>query len=167
MGGLSALDAAGQPLQNLSNLYSGAAQNYLGQLGDSYSPSPGLAYATDAAVDANDRRMASRGMLNSGNTINMTGDIAGKLAYQDYQGWMDRMAAASGGAMTAAQGLAGLGTAKAGLYGNDANARVGLATNVTGGINNQATQAANAQTQGSANIWGLGMNLAKLGAGFV
>lgn len=48
---------------------------------------------------------------------------------------------------TTAQGLTNLGT-------NTADNIVGLGTNTTNGINDQTTQAANAQMAGSKNLWG-------------
>lgn len=57
-----------------------------------------------------------------------------------------------------AQNLTNLGT-------NTANSIVGLGTNTATGVANQNTQSANAEMAGSGNLWGLGLNLAKLGVG--
>lgn len=168
------------PLRELGTKYGAATTMGLNALGvngpqaqqgalAAYSPSPGLEYATNAAVDANDRRMASRGMLASGNNLNATGDIAGKLQYDDYNNWITRLLGQSGNELSAtsgaASGLAQLGRDRAGIYTNDAGQRVNLASNVTSGLNNQATQGANAQMQGSANLIGAGLSLANLAAG--
>lgn len=68
-----------------------------------------------------------------------------------------------------ANSITGLGTATAGgltnLGTNTANNIVNLGTNTATGVANQNTQAANAEMAGSGNLWGLGLNLAKLGVG--
>ncbi len=171
-----ALDTAGQPLAALGSKYGAATTMGLNALGvngvdaqntarQAYAPSPGLEYAKNAAVDVNDRRMASRGLLGSGNNIDMSANIAGEMQYNDYNSWLSRLMGASGQETTAATGLAGLGTARAGLYQGDAGQRVGLASNVVNGQNSQTTQAANAEMAGSGNLWNFGLQLANLGAG--
>jgi hypothetical protein len=57
--------------------------------------------------------------------------------------------------------MANADTGKAGVYTGTANNIANLGTNTTNGITGQNTQAANAEMQGSSNLWGLGMNLAK------
>lgn len=177
-GALDALGQAGGIYGDFAKKYGAGTDLYLDSLGvngaggvanarGAYAPSLGLEYATNAAVDANDRRAASRGMLASGNTVNQTGDIAGKLAYQDYTGWQDRLAGLVNPEMAGVTGQAGTFTNQAGVYQNDANARVGLASGIATGLNNQNTQAANAAMQGSGNLWNFGLNLAKLGTGML
>ena len=56
-------------------------------------------------------------------------------------------------------------SAKAPVITGTAGNIVGLDQNTTRGINDQNTQAANAEMAGSGNLWGLGLNLAKLGVG--
>jgi hypothetical protein len=177
-GAQSSLDAAKAVYDPLAQKYGAGTDLYLDALGvngaeglaraqAAYTPSPGLEYATNAALNANDRLMASRGMLASGNNLNMTGNIAGKLAYDDYNNWRNSLAGLGNFELGVASGLAGIETGRAGLHQSDATNRVGLAGNVVTGMNNATTQAANAEMQGSANLWNLGLNLAKLGTGFL
>lgn len=65
-------------------------------------------------------------------------------------------------------GMAGLntgeGTSLANLYTNAANQRVGLDTNLVQPYNKTFTDVANAEIGGAKNLWGLGLEAAKLGA---
>jgi hypothetical protein len=87
------------------------------------------------------------------------------MADQEYGAWLDRLNGYVSPEMAATSGVAGATSAKAPVYMTDANGRVALETGTTQGINNQETQAANAEMAGSGNLWGLGLNLAKLGVG--
>jgi hypothetical protein len=182
-GALSSYDAAAaayDPLKALGAKYGGGTDLYLDSLGvngaegnaravGSFQTGPGYNFAVDQSLDALDRRAASRGMLGSGNTSIDTMSTVNGLANQEYGNWQNRLAgliapelSATGGAAT---GVAGANAGKGAVYMNDANARVNLATGVTTGQNSQATQAANAQMQGNANMWGAGMNLASMAMG--
>lgn len=59
----------------------------------------------------------------------------------------------------------GLGAGLAGLTTDAARQRTGLDTALAGPYTQQNTNAAQAQLQGSQNLWGLGLNAAKLAAG--
>ena len=108
-------------------------------------------------------------MLASGNADIDAINLTTGLANQDFGNWLSRLgatispelAATSGAAAGRAAGYGGL----ANLGMTDATNRVNLAGNVTGGQANSNTQAAQAQMQGGANLWGLGMQLGKLFAG--
>ena len=62
-------------------------------------------------------------------------------------------------------GQAGAEANKVPVYQGTANSIANLGTNTTNGITQQNNQAANAELAGSGNLWGLGLNLAKLGVG--
>lgn len=182
-GALGAIDTAKgyfSPLTDLATKYGKGTDLYLNSLGvngpqgneaavNAFQAGPGFNFALNTGLDALDRRAASRGMLASGNTNLDTLGFANGLANQEYGNWQNRLAGlptlqATGMAST---GLAGLEAGKAPVYTNDAAQRVALASGVTGGLNSQATQAANAEMAGSGNLWNFGLNLAKLGTGFL
>lgn len=177
---LSSAIAAYNPVRALATKYNAGGDMLLNALGlngsggnaaavNAYRSSPGYDFKVDSALDALDRRAASRGMLASGNTTNDTLATVTGLADQDYGSWLDRLSGlttlgANETNIGASGAAAGYG-AMAPVYVNDANSRVGLASNVTGGINNANTQEANAKTAASGNVLGLGMNLASLAVG--
>lgn len=182
-GALGALDTAKgyfSPLTSLAGKYGAGTNLYLDSLGvngaagnanavNSFQAGPGYQFGVDQSLNALDRRAASRGMLGSGNnTLDTLSTVTG-LANQEYGGWQNRLAGLISPELsattTAATGLAGLEAGKAPIYTNDANSRVNLASGVTSGINSQATQAANAEMQGSANSWGAIMQGIKMAAG--
>lgn len=177
-GSLASLDSARGAYDPLATKYGAGTNLYLDSLGvngaegnqravDAFQTAPGYDFAMNQGLDAIDRRAASRGMLASGNTNLDTINYATGVANQEYGNWQNRLGDLVSPEMAAASGIAGVETGRAGVYQNDANSRVGLASNVAGGINSQNTQAANAEMQGSGNLWGLGLNLAKLGTGFL
>ena len=134
---------------------------------NAFQAGPGYQYQVDQALDQTNRAAAATGGLSGGNTLAALSDRAGNLANQEYGNWQTKLgglvspelAAQSG----ASGGIAGADVGKAGVYQDTAGKIVGLDSNVIKGINDQSTQAANAQTAGSGNLWGLGLNLAKLG----
>ena len=87
------------------------------------------------------------------------------MANQEYGGWQDRLAGLISPEMQAVSGQAGAEASKVPVYQGTANSIAGLGSNTANGIANQNTQAANAEMAGSGNLWGLGLNLAKLGLG--
>jgi hypothetical protein len=177
-GALNALDTAGGYYAPISAKYGAGTDLYLDSLGvngpagntratNAFQSSPGYNFAVDQSLDALDRRAASRGMLASGNnTIDTLNTVHG-IADQDYNNWQNSLAGLISPELTGVTGQATTEAAKAPVYTNDANARVALATGVATGQNQQDTQAANAEMQGSSNLWNLGLNLAKLGTGFL
>lgn len=177
-GGLAALDSARAAYQPYADKFADGTNLYLDSLGvngadgnaravNAFQAGPGYDFMVNQSLDALDRRAASRGMLGSGNNSIDTMKMVTGLANQEYGNWQNKLGGLINPGLTAASGVAGVETGRAGLYGNDANARVNLGQNVVSGINNQATQAANAEMQGGANLWGLGLNLAKLGTGLL
>jgi hypothetical protein len=87
------------------------------------------------------------------------------MANQEYGSWLDRLNGYVAPELQATSGMAGAEAAKAPVYQNTANSIAGLGTATTNGIAGQNTQSANAEMAGSGNLWGLGLNLAKLGTG--
>ncbi len=177
LGSLNSAISAYSPVSALGKKYSGAGDMLLNALGlngasgnaaatAAFRSSPGYDYTVNQALDALDRRAASRGLLGSGNnTIDTLSTVHG-LADQDYENYLNRLSSlAALGANETNVGSAGAATGytnMAPVYTNDANARVSLASGVTNGINNQNTQAANAEMQGGANLLNFGLNLGKL-----
>lgn len=177
-GALGALDTAGGKFSDIASKYGGGTSLYLDSLGvngadgnsratDAFKAGPGYDWRVSQALDQTNRAAAATGSLAGGNTLAALSDRAGNMANQEYGSWQDRLAGLISPELAGVTGGAGIDTAKAGVYTNDANSRVNLASGVANGINNQETQAANAEMAGSGNLWGLGLNLAKLGTGFL
>lgn len=175
-GSMSSLDKAAATYQPLADKYGAGSNLYLDSLGvngaegnqravSAFQTAPGYDFAMNQGLDALDRRAASRGMLASGNTNLDTLNYATGLANQQYGNWQNQLAGMVNPEMAAASGMAGIETGRAGLHDTDALRRVGLASGVTSGLNNQATQAANAGMAASGNLWDLGLNFAKLATG--
>lgn len=177
-GALDALGGAAGKFGDLSSKYGTGTNLYLDSLGvngadgnaratGAFQAGPGYQYAVDQALDQTNRAAAATGSLSGGNTLAALSDRAGNMANQEYGNWQSKLAGLINPEVAGVTGGAGIDTAKAGVFTNDANSRVNLATGVTNGINGQETQAANAEMAGSGNLWGLGLNLAKLGTGFL
>jgi hypothetical protein len=130
-----------------------------------FQAGPGYQYAVDQSLDGINRSAAARGMSIGGNTLAALSDRAGNMANQEYGSWLDRLNGYVSPELQATGGQAGAIGAKAPVYTTTANSIAGLGTNTTNGITSQNTQAANAEMAGSSNLWGLGLNLAKLGVG--
>ncbi|QDM27874.1 hypothetical protein FNL56_18370 [Tardiphaga sp. vice304] len=168
----SSLGALGQarsdydPLAALGQKYGQGTSLYMDSLGangaagnqhavDSFHAGPGYQFQVDQGNDAINRRRAAGGMLNSGNADIDAMKFGQGLANQEYGNWQTKL----GGFMSpelqatsgAAAGRAGVNGQIAGLYGQDATNRVGVAGSV-------------AQGQAGANS-AIAGNLASLGAG--
>lgn len=175
-GALEALTRAGGMFSPLSAKYGRGTDLYLDALGvngpqgnaratGAFQAGPGYQFKVNSALDALDRRAASRGLLGSGNnTIDTLSTVTG-LADQEYGDWRNSLAGLISPELAATGAGAGYEAAKAPVYTNDALQRLALSSGVTGGLNNQTTQAANAEMQGSGNLWGAIMNGAKMVAG--
>ncbi len=133
-------------LDNLGNSGITAYGNALGLNGDAGSQSaisafqqnPGYQFALNQGLDALDRRAASRGMLNSGNTTADTLNYANGLASQNWQQYINNLANTVGVAQNTANAQSGTLTGQG--QGN-------LATRLVQG------EAANAAQLGKANAW--------------
>lgn len=136
-----------------------------GRAQSAFTTSPGYQFAVDEALNAINRTADARGMLRGGNTTQANLDRASGLAAQEYGGWLNNLSGLISPEMAATSGKAGLNTSLAGLHERDANNRVNLSSNVTGGIANQNSAAASALGAGAGNVAGLGLNLLSLGTG--
>lgn len=176
-GALSELDAAAGVYDPLRAKYGAGTNLYLDALGvngadgnsratNSFQAGPGYQWNVDQATDAVARKANALGGI-GGNALAAISDRAGQMANQEYGSWLDRLGGLIKPELAASFGVAGIDTTKAGVYTDDAAKRLGLASSVTGGINNQATQSANAEMAGSGNLWNLGLNIAKLGTGLL
>ena len=173
---LASLDKAGGFYAPLSAKYGAGTSTYLDSLSingaegntratDAFKAGPGYDWRVSQALDQTNRAASANGGLNNGNTLAALSDRAGNMASQEYGGWLDRLAGLISPEFQAGGGQAGAEAGKAPVYMNTANSIANLGTNTTNGITGQNTQAANAQMQGSGNLWGLGLNLAKLVGG--
>lgn len=171
-----ALDQASGIYGGLASKYGGATTLGLDALGvngsagndaatSAFRASPGYQYRVGQALDGINRAGAVGGGGLQGNTLAALSDRAGNMADQDYQSWLSNLNGYVSPELQATSGQAGAIAGKAPVYTGTAANIANLGTNTTNGITNNNTQAANAEMQGSANIWGLGTNLAKLGVG--
>lgn len=178
---LAALDAARgyyDPVRALGTKYSAAGDMALNALGlngatgdaaatGAFRAGPGYEFKVNSALDALDRRAASRGMLASGNTTNDTLSTVTGLADQAYGDWQNRLYQYAGlGAQETNIGAQGSATAEAGkvpVYTNDTSSKLSINDRTLRGINDATIQAANAEMAGAGNALNLGLNLAKLG----
>lgn len=132
----------------------------------SFKAMPGFTEGLNLALDQNDRRAASRGLLANGNTIADTAKLTSDYTMKNYGDFVSRLAPYLGGAQGAAAGGAGVLTGQAGVnYGagaakasNNYNANVGI-----GGAN---ADAAMAPYGASANMWNALMGAGNLAAKF-
>jgi hypothetical protein len=173
---LASLDKAGGYYAPLAAKYGAGSNLYLDSLGvngaegnaratGAFQAGPGYQYQVNQALDQTNRAAAATGSLAGGNTLAALSDRAGNMANQEYGNWQTRLGGLISPEMSAVSGQAGAEASKVPVYQGTANSIAGLGTNTTNGIANQNTQAANAEMQGSGNLWGLGLGLAKLGVG--
>lgn len=182
-GAIDALKTAGGYYAPLAQKYGGATGLALDALGvngqegnaratGAFQAGPGYQWAVNQALDQTNRAANRNGMLVSGNTLAALSDRSQNMANQEYGSWVDRLRGFTNPELLAATGQSDAYTRMAPVYTgtansianlgtNTANNIVGLGTNTMNGINQQNTQAANAEMQGSANLWGFGLNAAK------
>lgn len=132
---------------------------------DAFHAGPGYDWRVSQALDQTNRAAAATGGVNGGNTLAALSDRAGNMANQEYDNWVKNLNGYVSPELSAVGGQAGAAAGKAGVYTGTANNIANLGTNTANGIAGQNTQAANAEMAGSGNLWGLGLNLAKLGVG--
>jgi hypothetical protein len=143
----------------------------------SFRAGPGYEWQVDQATDAVARKASSLGALGSGNTMAAITDRASNLADQEYDGYLSNLKGLTDLGYSATGAQAGLDQGIGNLYVGEAQDKTGLETNIAGMKVGNRWQGAlptaqyrmgisNAGSQASANAWGLGMNLAKLGLGF-
>jgi hypothetical protein len=172
---IAALDKAGGYYAPLSAKYGAATTLGLDALGvngaegntratSAFQAGPGYQYAVDQSLEGINRSAAAQGGALSGNTLAALSDRAGNMANQEYQNWVNSLNGYTSAELSAVGGQAGAEASKVPVYQGTANSLANLGTSTATGVANQNTQAANAEMQGSSNLWGLGLNLAKLGA---
>jgi hypothetical protein len=174
-GAIGALDTAAGYYAPLASKYGQATTLGLDALGvngpegntravNAFQAGPGYQWAVDQSLDGVARKAAALGMGGpQGNTLAALSDRAGNMANQEYGSWLDRLNGYVSPELAATGGQATATMAKAPVYTTTASNLAGLGTTTTNGITSQNTQAANAEMQGSSNLWGLGLNLAKMG----
>ncbi len=165
---LASLDKAGAMYAPLAQKYGAGSNMYLDSLGingaegntratGAFQAGPGYQYAVDQSLDGVNRHAAATGGLGGGNTLAALSDRAGNMANQEYGNWQSKLGGLIAPEFQATAGQFGAEAAKAPVYGNTANSNVGLGNNITTGINDQNTQAANAAMKGSSNLWNFGL----------
>lgn len=130
---------------------------------NAFHAGPGYNWMVDQSLEGVKRAANASGDPLGGNTLAALSDRAGNLANQEYGNWLTRLQGYVQPELSATGGQAGYTAAKAPVITGTANNIVGIDQNTVKGINDQNTQAANASIAGSGNLWGLGLNLAKLG----
>lgn len=129
---------------------------------DAFHASPGYDWTRSQGIDAVNRSANARGMLGSGNTDADLLKYATGLANQEYGGWLDRLGGYVSPELSATSGAAGGRAAGygalSGLSTDVAGKRLGLLNQRTDGQAGANNQIAQAGQQGSANLWGLGLN---------
>jgi hypothetical protein len=169
---LASLDKAGGYYAPLSAKYGAATTLGLDALGvngpqgntratEAFQAGPGYQYAVDQSLEGINRSAAARGGAFGGNTLAALSDRAGNMANQEYGSWMDRLQGYTSPELAATAGMAGAEAGKVPVYQGTANSLANLGTNTTNSITGQNTQAANAEMQGSGNLWNFGLNAAK------
>jgi hypothetical protein len=169
---LGALSRAGDMYQPLAQKYGQGTNLYLDSLGvngaggndratQAFQAGPGYQYAVEQALDQTRRAAARDGSLGGGNTLAALSDRAGNMANQEYGNWQTRLGGLINPELAATTGQATAEAGKVPVYQGTANSLVGLGNKTVDGINQQTTQAANAQMQGNANMWKFGMDAAK------
>lgn len=173
---ISALDSAKGDFAPLASKYGAGSDMYLNSLGvngpqgnaaatGAFQAGPGYQYAVDQSLQGINRAGAVGGQGLNGNTLAALSDRAGNMANQEYGSWQDKLGGLVSPELQATSGEASADASKAPVYTGTASNIANLGTNTTNAITGQNTQAANAEMQGSGNIWNLGLNLAKLGTG--
>lgn len=178
---IGALDAAKGAYSPLASKYGAGTNLYLDSLGvngatgnqravDAFRTGPGYDFAVNQALDGVNRGAVAAGGAAgglSGNTLAALSDRSRNLADLEFGKYQDRLAGLISPELSATSGVAGAEAAKAPIYTGTASNIANLGTNTTNAITGQNTQSANAELAGSGNLLGLGLNLAKLGAGFL
>jgi len=144
----------------------------------SYRASPGYERRVSGATDAVARKQSALGALGSGNTMQAITDRASYLADEDYDQHLSRLDgmgkmgyAATGSMADLTRGIGDLsaqqGQGEANIITNAAGQQVNHVWSATNPLVSARMGVSNAGSQASANAWGLGMNLANLGAGLL
>lgn len=168
------LTDAGSLYSGLSDKYGKGTGLYLDALGvngadaakaaqSSFTTNPGNDAAITAGLDALNRRRASAGMLDSGNSDLDALTFGQNLQNQQYNGWLDRLGGLVSPELQATQGQASSLGALSDLSQNDASNRIGLYSNVASGNIASNNLQAQGESQGARNAFGGALSLANLG----
>lgn len=182
-GSLDALNEARNayaPLSSLASKYTQGTDMYLNALGlngsggsdaakSAFTTSPGYDAGINAGLDVLNRRRAAAGMLDSGNADQDAQVFGQNSQNQQWNNWLANLSGLNTNALSAtsgaANGIAGVDTNVAGVYGTDATNRVGVSGNVASGSANANMLQAQGEAAGAKNLLGAGLSLATLGAG--
>ncbi len=161
------LAALGQKYGQGSSLYldslgaNGAAGNAKAQ--SAFQAGPGYQFTLDQGLDALNRRRAAGGMLNSGNADIDALKFGTGLANQTYGDWQSKLAGLISPELSAtsgaAQGRAGLDTARLNLLGNVASGQAGTNAAIAGNYVNQGNSLGNLYSTDATNRVGLQGNV--------
>ena len=166
---------AAQPFQTLFNQYQGGVNAYGDAAGANglegqeraranFQVSPGFDFALNKGIDALSRAGAAKGVA-TGNVLRGAQDYGQGMANQEWGNYINRLSPYLGQNTSVAGGLSnvytGQGNALAGSFGQEGQAALG----VQGGIGDANAAAALAPYNASKNMWDLGLQGAKLGAG--
>jgi hypothetical protein len=131
-----------------------------------FQAGPGYDWMVSQALDQAKRSAAATGSLDSGNTLAALSDRAGNMANQEYGNWQSRLSGLISPELAATTGQASAEAGKVPVYQGTASGLVNLGTNTTNSINNQTTQAANAEMAANGNLWNFALNgLSSLASG--
>jgi hypothetical protein len=120
---------------------------------ENFQTNPGYQFALDQALDANDRRAASRGMLGSGNTIADTVKLATGYADQGWKDYVSALAPNLNAANAAAAGQAGAYTGLGGTLNADELARAQYGWNKEVGVGNALAEAQMDRVRAAQASW--------------
>lgn len=136
---------------------------------ENFQTNPGYQFALDQALDANDRRMASRGMLGSGNTIADTVKLATGYADQSWKDYVGALAPNLNLAANAATGQASAYTGLGSTLNADELARAKYGWDKEVGVGNALAAAEMDRLRAASQGWnaiGTGVNLGAKLLGF-
>lgn len=131
---------------------------------DAFKASPGYRAAVDEAVEQSDRRMAARGMLGSGNTIDAGNRAAVDYTNRSYGDFVARLSPYLGGAQAAASGGAAVKTGQGGMYADAGKAKANYDFLGQTGAGTANAEGALADYGASANFWNALMGAGNLAA---
>jgi len=141
-------------LANLNGLNGTDAQN---DAFSQFQATPGYAYQKAQGVTAIDQGAASKGMLNSGGTIQAEQTLGTNLANQSFQQYYNNLNGLSSTGLTAATGEAGTDTSAAASQASiDSQTAKGIGTSLQSGVNNLASIGSNSSSPtlstGTSNV---------------
>jgi len=128
-----------------------------------FQTDPGYEFARDEALQGVERSGASRGMLNSGNTLMALQDRASGLAEQQYGNWANRALGVAGMAPGIAGQQAGIYTGLGGALSQNYGQQGQLGYQTEAGIGEAQAQADLDANRASGQFWNTALGVADLG----